>query len=58
MMKTEIRFETCASCDATLEQGQTHCGCGRPTSRASFADRSAYEVLQWRAYKDRVEASN
>lgn len=57
MKTTEFPFETCAGCDAAVEPGQTHCGCGRPTARASFADRAAYEVLQWRAYKERVEAT-
>jgi len=57
-MKTEIQFETCQGCDAAIEFGQTHCGCGRPTSRASFSDRAAYEVLQWRAYKERVDATS
>jgi len=57
-MKTEIQFETCQSCDAAIEFGQTHCACGRPTSRASFSDRAAYEVLQWRAYKERVDSTS
>ena len=56
-MNTEFKLETCANCDSAIEPGQTLCGCGRPTSRASFSDRAQYEVLQWRAYKERVEAT-
>ena len=56
-MKIDFQLETCANCEASIDPGQTHCGCGRPTSRASFSDRAAYEVLQWRAYKERAEAS-
>jgi hypothetical protein len=48
--------DTCPSCESHVTQGQTHCSCGRPTSYASFTDRAAYEVSQWRAYKESVSA--
>lgn len=45
---------TCPSCDNHVSENQTHCTCGRPTWWASFTERAAYEVAQWRAYKERV----
>jgi hypothetical protein len=57
-MKTQIQLETCRACDAALDPVRTQCSCGRPTARMSFAERAAYEVLQWRAYQERVAATN
>jgi hypothetical protein len=46
--------DRCPSCESQLTANETHCTCGRPTRWASFADRAAYEVSQWRAYKERA----
>jgi len=48
--------ETCQGCDRPIDPGQTHCSCGRPTAYASFEERAAFEVAQWRAYRERVTA--
>lgn len=47
---------SCSSCERVTGRGETHCDCGRPTSFASFEDRAAYEVAQWRAHRERAEA--
>jgi hypothetical protein len=49
---------SCATCESLLAPDQTHCVCGRPTALASFADRAAYEVAQWQAYKGSVAAAD
>lgn len=47
---------SCPSCERPIGPGETHCVCGRPTSHASFEDRAAYEVAQWRVYRERASA--
>ena len=55
-MKIPTHEDTCPGCDDQLSRGQTHCACGRPTQYATFDDRAAYEVSQWRAYRERIAA--
>ena len=50
----KVQTENCAQCESYVEPGRGHCSCGRPTRYASFQERAAYEVSQWRAYQERV----
>ena len=49
---------SCPSCERVMGRGETHCNCGRPTDFAGFEDRAAYEVAQWRAHRERAEATS
>jgi len=54
-VKDETHGTRCTSCGSPV--GQTHvCSCGKPTANMSFAERTAYEVEQYKAYKARVSA--
>jgi hypothetical protein len=41
--------ELCPSCDRSLHEGQKLCACGTATHYMDFAERTQYEVQQWRA---------
>ena len=43
----------CSSCGSPVGQA-TVCSCGKATPNMSFAERTAYEVEQYKAYKARV----
>lgn len=43
--------ELCPSCDRALHEGQKVCACGTATDNMDFAERAAWEVEQWRAYR-------
>jgi hypothetical protein len=47
---------TCQGCQTVVAAGQAHCTCGLPTPYASFQDRAAYEVAQWRVHQEKVAA--
>ena len=46
----------CPSCNAVIH-GEKVCSCGHATPNMSFAERTEYELQQYRAYKARVVAS-
>jgi hypothetical protein len=48
--------EHCPSCGRSIE-GVKICSCGAASPNLSFAERSEFELEQWRAYKARVQAS-
>lgn len=43
----------CHSCDRPLNDGQKVCRCGAATQHMTFAERTAWEVEQYRAYQQR-----
>ena len=43
----------CSSCGSPIGQA-TVCSCGQATPNMSFAERTAYELEQYKAYKARV----
>lgn len=53
----EDPMETCKKCNQVLDPQARLCACGAPTVRATFKERSEYEVRQWRAYKSRTQES-
>ena len=46
----------CSSCGIAVGEEKV-CSCGKATPNMSFAERTEYEVQQYRAYKARVVAS-
>ena len=49
---------TCRRCDAPITPEDTICpSCARPTIFMSFEERTRWEVEQYRAYKERDEAT-
>lgn len=50
--------ETCSSCDRAIRQGQKVCACGTATRYMDFAERTQYEVEQWRAYRQRMATAS
>lgn len=46
-------LERCGSCGDPVQQSQKVCGCGAPTRFMTFEERAAFEVAQWRAYRER-----
>lgn len=49
--------ELCTSCDRPVKDGVKVCPCGAATKHMDFVERTAYEVAQWRAYRERATAS-
>jgi hypothetical protein len=47
------KVQHCHQCQRELSAQQKTCACGEATGRMSFAERTAWEVQQWRAYKSR-----
>jgi hypothetical protein len=47
----------CSSCYRPIKREATICVCGAPTQFMSFAERTAYELEQWRVYKERVRSA-
>ena len=45
----------CPRCEAQVGDDK-FCRCGAPTSKASFAERTQYELEQYRAYKAQQSA--
>ena len=43
--------EACGSCERPLREGQKICACGSATLYMDFAERTQYEVDQWRRYR-------
>jgi hypothetical protein len=43
--------ELCPSCDAAIHEGQKVCRCGTATHYMDFSERTAWEVEQWRSYR-------
>jgi hypothetical protein len=54
--KEALKVVHCASCNRVIGSEKV-CSCGKATSNMSFAERTEYEVQQWKAYKARVVAS-
>lgn len=52
-VKEENAGPRCSSCGTPVGQA-TVCSCGKATPNMSFAERTAYEVEQYKAYKARV----
>jgi hypothetical protein len=46
----------CSSCHSVIG-GEKVCSCGQATPNMTFAERTEYELQQYRAYKARVVAS-
>ena len=46
-------LDHCARCGDPVAEGTTLCTCGKATRWMSFADRTKYEVEQWRNHKKR-----
>ena len=46
----------CSSCHSVIG-GEKVCSCGQATANMTFAERTEYELQQYRAYKARVVAS-
>jgi hypothetical protein len=46
----------CSSCGSAIGQA-TVCSCGKPTANMSFAERTAYELEQYKAYKARAASA-
>ncbi|MGZ4121041.1 MAG: hypothetical protein ACXVQS_10310 [Actinomycetota bacterium] len=49
--------ERCPSCDRALHEGQKVCACGKATLYMDFAERTAWEVEQWREHVQTARAS-
>ncbi|HLW18063.1 MAG TPA: hypothetical protein VKV69_11980 [Actinomycetota bacterium] len=54
-MKDETAGPRCSSCSAPVGAAKV-CPCGKATPNMSFAERTAYEVEQYKAYKARASA--
>ena len=55
-VKDELVGPRCLSCGSPI--GQTAvCSCGKATPNMSFAERTAYELEQYKAYKARVASA-
>ena len=46
----------CSKCGSPVGQASL-CSCGKPTANMSFAERTAWEVEQYKAYKARVASA-
>ena len=46
----------CHSCDRPLRDGQKVCSCGSATHYMTFAERTDWEVQQYRMYQQRQSA--
>ena len=57
-LMTRERSDTavCPRCESHVGGDARFCGCGAPTSKASFEERSKYELEQYRAYKASLSA--
>ena len=47
----------CKRCDTVLPSEARICSCGYPTPKASFKERTEYEVRQWKTYKVKTAQS-
>ncbi len=55
--KDEIPAGTrCSSCGSPVGTTKV-CSCGKPTPNMSFAERTEYELEQYKAYKARVASA-
>ena len=54
--KEAVKVVHCAGCNHVLGSEKV-CSCGKATPNMSFAERTEYEVQQWKAYKARAVAS-
>lgn len=54
MFGKKRQVELCSACDRAIKEGQKVCGCGAATRYMDFVERTAYEVEQWRAYRNRA----
>jgi hypothetical protein len=52
-VKEENQGPRCSSCGAPVGSANV-CSCGKATPNMSFAERTAYELEQYRAYKARA----
>jgi len=51
MRRAKVQALYCTSCDSVIDATPAFCEvCGRPTPFATYDDKTAYEVAQWRAY--------
>jgi hypothetical protein len=51
-----VEGAVCQACQHPIAKGQAICECGRPTVFMSFTDRAAFEVAQYKAWKERQPA--
>jgi hypothetical protein len=51
-----VKVGRCPSCNHVIGSEKV-CSCGKATPNMSFAERTEYEVQQWKAYKARAVAS-
>lgn len=51
-----VKIVHCASCKHVIGSEKV-CSCGKATPNMSFAERTEYEVQQYKAYKARAVAS-
>jgi hypothetical protein len=58
MEKTAENIKTCKKCERQIAQEARLCSCGFPTEFATFKERAAFEVQQWRQYKETVAVAN
>jgi hypothetical protein len=49
--------ELCHSCDRPLDAGQKVCRCGSATHYMTFAERTQWELEQYRNYQQRATAA-
>jgi hypothetical protein len=49
-------MSVCTRCQEPLDDGQKVCACGAATIHMSFTERTAYEVEQYKAWKERQSA--
>jgi hypothetical protein len=50
--------ELCPSCDRAIQEGQKVCACGTATHYMDFAERTQWEVEQWRSYRQGARAAS
>ena len=55
-VKDETHDTRCSSCGSPIGQASV-CRCGQATPNMSFAERTAYELEQYKAYKARVASA-
>ena len=55
-VKDEPQGPRCSRCGSPIGQA-TVCSCGKATANMSFAERTAYELEQYKAYKARVASA-
>ena len=55
-VKDETHGKRCSSCGSPIEQAAV-CSCGKATPNMSFAERTAYELEQYKAYKARAASA-